>query len=335
MRRGVFFIYGWVLLMVCLFSRPVPTTASENLEQKRVVYGGSSWLGHYPVWVGIKNGIFQKKGLEVQFQQFYASSGRMGSLVAGDLDFASTGSISAIALMAAGVKRFSIIGTQDSYATVEGIIAREGISSVKALKGKKLAVTFASSAHVLVLDILKAEGLDPKQDIHLINLKVSEMPAAFKSGEVDACAAWTPVFNRLLAMDEARLLLDDTRFSLFRQFGLGPGPDVLVVRNGFARKCPHTTRAFIEGYFQSVSELKDQPEACARILTELTRLDLKDQINVLRDITWYPLDVQRKLMVNPGSFVKGLQKLADFLFENGQIDRSPPVRKWIDPNLSP
>ena len=335
MRKSTFFRMGWVFLVICLLCVPVSTTASERLEQKSVVYGGSSWIGHYPVWVGIKNGIFEKKGLQVKFQQFYASSGRMGSLVAGDLDFASTGSISAIALMAAGVKRFSIIGTQDSYATVEGIIAKEGITSVKALKGKKLAVTFASSAHVLVLDILKAAGLDPKQDIHLINLKVSEMPAAFKSGEVDACAAWTPVFNRLLAMEGAHLLLDDTRFSLFREFGLGPGPDVLVVRNGFAKKCPNTTRAFLEGYFQSVSELKDQPKTCARILTELTQLDLKDQINVLKDITWYPLDGQRRLMVNPGSFVVGLQKLADFLSENGQIDRSPHVRKWIDPNLLP
>jgi len=52
----------------------------------------------------------------------------------------------------------SFIGTQDSYATVEGIIAREGIPSVKALKGKKLAVTFASSAHVLVLDVFKNEA---------------------------------------------------------------------------------------------------------------------------------------------------------------------------------
>ncbi|MCF8146519.1 MAG: ABC transporter substrate-binding protein [Deltaproteobacteria bacterium] len=326
---------GWVFMVVCVLCRPVPVTAGQRLEQKNVVYGGSSWLGHYPVWVGIKNGVFQQKGLEVQFQQFHASSGRMGSLVGDHLDFASTGSISAIALMAAGVKRFSIIGTQDSYATVEGIIAREGIPSVKALKGKKLAVTFASSAHVLVLDVLKTEGLDPKRDIHLINLKVSEMPAAFKSGEVDACAAWTPVFNRLLAMKRAHLLLNDTQFSLFKEFGLGPGPDVLVVRNAFARKCPNTTRAFIEGYFQSVSELKDQPEACARVLTGLTRLDLKDQVNVLKDITWYPLDAQSRLMVNPGSFVAGLQKLADFLFEKGQIDRSPRVRKWIDPNLLP
>ncbi len=327
--------FGLVLFIGGILLLPVKTMADEGLERKGVVYGGSSWLGHYPVWVGIKKGIFKEKGLEVTFQQFYASSGRMGSLVAGDLDFASTGSISAIALMAAGVKRFSLIGTQDSYATVEGIIAAQDIKRIKDLKGKKLAVSFASSAHVLVLDVLKEAGIDPKRDIHLINLKVSEMPAAFKSGEVDACAAWTPVFNRLLAMKGAHLLLDDTQFSLFKAFGLGPGPDVLVVRNGFSKDYPKTTKAFLEGYFESVSLLKNNPETCARMLIELTKLDLKKQMEVLKDITWYPLNQQKKLMVDPGSFVTGLQRLADFLYENGQIDRSPPVRKWVNTDLLP
>ncbi|MBW1779759.1 MAG: aliphatic sulfonate ABC transporter substrate-binding protein [Deltaproteobacteria bacterium] len=338
-KRSFHEIKPWAIIGLALliggFWLPSPAAASGKLERVTVVYGGSSWLGHYPVWVGIKKGIFQEKGLGVLFQQFYASSGRMGSLIAGDLDFASTGSISAIALMAAGVKRFYAIGTQDSYATVEGIIATKGITSIGDLKGKKLAVTFASSAHVLVLDILKQEGLDPKQDIRLINLKVSEMPAAFKSGEVDACAAWTPVFNRLLAMEGAHLLLNDTRFSLFKEFGLGPGPDVLVVRKAFSEKYPNTTQAFIKGYFQSVSLLKNQPEACAKVLTELTQLDLKEQIKVLKDITWYPLDMQRKLMLQPGSFVAGLQRLADFLYANGQIDRSPRVKDWIHGDLLP
>ncbi len=333
-RRGAILI-GFIFFAWGLLFAPLKAPAFEKPEVERVAYGGSSWLGHYPVWVGIKKGIFQGKGLKVQFRQFYASSGRMGSLVAGDLDFASTGSISAIALMAAGVKRFSIVGTQDSYATVEGIIAKSGITTVKDLKGKKLAVSFASSAHVLVLDLLKKARIDPKRDIHLINLKVSEMPAAFKSGEVDACAAWTPVFNKLLSMKDAHLLVDDTEFSLFKEFGLGPGPDVLVVRDGFSKEYPNTARAFLEGYFESVSLLKNDPESCARLLIELTKLDFPKQMEVLKDITWYPLDEQRKLMVDPGSFVAGLQKLADFLSENRQIDRSPAVREWVNTGLLP
>jgi hypothetical protein len=48
--------------------------------------------------------------------------------MAGDLDFASTGFLSAIALMTAGVKSFFAIATQDSYATVEGILGSYPLS---------------------------------------------------------------------------------------------------------------------------------------------------------------------------------------------------------------
>jgi len=304
--------------------------ATDKPEKITVVYGGSSWLGHYPAWVGMEKGTFKKRGLGVLFQRFYASSGRMGALVAGDLDFASTGSISGIALMASGIKTFYAFGTQDSYATVEGIVAKEEIKSIKDLKGKKLAVTFASSAHVLALDILEQNGLEPVKDVMLINLKVSEMPAAFKTGEVDACALWTPMFNKLLRMKGAHLLLDDTQFSLFKKYGLGPGPDLLVVRKEFIEKYPNTTKAFLEGYFEAVELLKNSPKECAEVLVKLTNLTMEEQMGVLKDIQWYGFAKQRELMDKPGSFVEGMQKLADFLVKHKQIDKAPAVKEWVN-----
>src|SRR5690348_4286968 len=119
----------------------LPVGAAEGkLEVSKVSYGGSSWLGHYPVWVGIKKGIFEKKGLTVTWQPFGSSSARMSALMAGELDFAGTGSISALALMASGATAFYLVGTPDSYATVEGIIAGPAIKTVQDLKGKKLGV---------------------------------------------------------------------------------------------------------------------------------------------------------------------------------------------------
>jgi taurine transport system substrate-binding protein len=309
--------------------------AEEKPEKVTVIYGGSSWLGHYPAWVGIEKGLFKKYELGVLFQNFYASSGRMGSLVAGDLDVASTGSISAIALMASGNKGFMAFGTQDSYATVEGIIAKEKIDTVKDLRGKRIAAPFASSAHVLVLDMLAQNGLDPDKDLTLINLKVNEMPAAMGSGEIDACAAWTPHFNKLLNMPGNHLLVNDTEFSLFKKYKLGPGPDLLVVRKEFADKYPNTCKAFVKGYFEAVAMLINQPEECAKVLVKLTNLSMEDQMAVLKDITWIKGDEQKALMVQPGGFVTGMQQLADFLVKHQQIDEAPRVKAWIAEEMVP
>ena len=327
---------GCTLAAVLIFIVGVLTVhADEKPEKITVIYGGSSWLGHYPAWVGIEKGLFKKYDLGVLFQNFYASSGRMGSLVAGDLDIASTGSISAIALMASGNKGFMAFGTQDSYATVEGIIAKDTIKSIKDLKGKRIAAPFASSAHVLVLDILEQNGLDPDKDLTLINLKVNEMPAAMGSGEIDACSAWTPHFNKLLNMPGNHLLVNDTQFSLFKKYKLGPGPDLLVVRKEFAEKYPNTCKAFVKGYFEAVDMLINQPEECAKVLVKLTNLSMEDQMSVLKDITWIKGSEQKALMVQPGDFVTGMQQLADFLVKHEQIDEAPKVKQWIAAEMVP
>jgi taurine transport system substrate-binding protein len=324
---------GAIAFMLAVLVLNINAVALAEPEKTTVVYGGSSWLGHYPAYVGIQKGTFKNRGLDVIFQQFYTSSSRMGSLISGDIDFASTGSISALALMATGLKSFYVFATQDSYATVEGIITKQEIKSVRDLKGKKLAVTFASSAHVLVLDILEQNGLKPREDLILINLKVSEMPAAFKSGEVDACALWTPMFNKLLRMKGARLLLNDREFSLFKKYGLGPGPDLLVVRKEFVKKYPQSTKAFLDGYFEAVDFLKHSPVQSAEVLMKLTQLTMEEQKAVLKDIAWYGLEKQRELMDKPGSFVKGLQNLADFLVRHKQIDKAPQVKNWVNTKI--
>lgn len=294
-----------------------------------VVYGGSSWLGHYPVMVGIEKGFFKEEGVRVVFQSFSTSSGRMGSLASGQLDFASTGSISALALMASGNKNFYVLGTQDSYATVEGIIARKGINSIKDLRGKKLAVTFASSAHVLVYDILEQHGIKANNDVRLINMSLNDMVSAFRSGEIDAAAAWTPGFEKLLALPDAHLLVNDESFSLWKEYQLGPGPDMLVVRKDFLEKKPVLTEKFLKGYFRSIEFLKSNPDESAEIIKEYTKLDLEEQKKTLQAITWYGLNEQKKFMVDPGTFVSGLGMLSDFLVEHELLDSKPNVTEYV------
>ncbi|MBS9721451.1 aliphatic sulfonate ABC transporter substrate-binding protein [Tianweitania sp. BSSL-BM11] len=311
-----------------------PAVAAE-VEVSKVSYGGSPWLSHYPVWVGIKKGLFAQHGLEVQWQSFSTGSARMSSLAIGEIDFGGTGSISAIALMASGAKAFYVIAAPDSYATVEGIITTPDINSVADLKGKKLGVPFATSSHVLALDVLEQAGLDPNKDVTLINLPSSDAPSALMAKQVDAVTTWTPAFNSLKAQPNTKVLLDAREFSLYKQFKLGPGPDLLVVNQSFADKNPKSTTAFLQGYFEASQFIKDNPDEAAKILMELTQLPMDEQSNVLKDIEWIGLADQQKMLSPDGTFTKGLQSLADFLVRHKQIDTAPRIDQWVKAELLP
>ena len=164
-------------------------------------YGGSAWLG--PAWLAIQAGYFKAEGLDVGWESFGTTSARVSTLLSGNIDMAVTAA-PALAVMARGSKHFAIIGVPENFGRVEGLIVRDGVKTVD-LKGKKVGVTFASSAHLLVLNLLDQAGLKADKDVTVLNVPAPEMPAAFQSGQIDA-AAWTPQFNAISAMPGARVL---------------------------------------------------------------------------------------------------------------------------------
>ncbi|WP_028355149.1 ABC transporter substrate-binding protein [Bordetella petrii] len=300
-------------------------------DAQAVRYGGSAWLGHYPAWLAIKAGYFKEQGLEVGWESFGTTSARVSALLSGNIDMAVTAAPAALAVMSRGSRHFAIIGVPENFGRVEGLIVRKGVQQMADLKGKKIGVTFASSAHLLVLNLLDQAGLQPDRDVTVLNVPAPEMPAAFQSGQIDAAAAWTPQFNAIKAMPGVKVLADDTGFALYKAYGVTPGPDVLVARRAFLKEHPEAVRRFLKAYFRANEQLKSQPDSAVPALVELTKLTPAEQLEMVKGADWYSAAEQSQLLGAGSKYIDGLQKLAEMMVQYGQIDKAPPVREWIDP----
>ncbi len=332
-------IFATLLAFMLIAGVLVGCEAEEAEEaptaEPTVIYGGAAWLGHYPAIVGMEAGIFEDLGIRVSFQEFGTSAGRMGALAAGQIDVCSTGSIGALGLMAADHRDFYAIGTQDSYATLEGIVAPTDIETVEDLAGKQIAVTFASSAHNLVIDILDQHGLDHDEDVELINMSVYDMITAMEADEVDAAVAWTPAFEQLRDMEGNHVLAHASDFTFFEEYGVGPGPDLLVASKKFVDEQPEVAEKFFQGFFEAIQFIEENPDEAAEYLTVLTGLDHETQVETLEAITWYSLEDQYEFMVEPGTFVEGMNMLAEFMVEHGIEDRPVNVEEWVNVDALP
>lgn len=310
------------------------TSVSSLVKAATVVtYGGSTWLGHYSAYVAMKTGMLSKLGIDCRWQSFSTSSARMGAVMAGNVDIAVTGVVSALALMANGAKQFELISTPNNFGKAEGLLVHDDVKSIKDLKGKKIGVTYASSSHVLLLDVLKQAQMDPVRDVSIINLPATELLAAYRGNQIDAAVAWTPTFDRIKALPNTKLLLDDSSFSLFKTYQITPGPDVLLVRRAFASAHSDVPKNFLRGVSQANEMMTNSPEDAARILVELTGLPLSEQLAIVKQTQWYTLDQQRALFVQkggqPASFVEGMQKLSEMLVALKEIDQAPKVQDWV------
>lgn len=303
----------------------LPLPAWANTQAVR--YGGSAWLGHYPAYLAMTEGLLSKEGIEQSWESFGTSSARMTAVMSGGVDIACTGIVSALALMARGARQFSIIAIPETFGRVEGLIGRENVKSLDDLKGKKVGVTFASSAHLLVLDIMNQQGLTD-DDVTVLNVPAPELPAAMQSGQIDVAAAWTPQFDHILRQPGATLLADDTAFSLYESHQVTPGPDVLIVRRAFAGQNPDAVKAYLRAYFQACEYLRDEPDAAAEKLLSLTNIDIEDQLAAVKGADWFDAAQQDGLLNGP--FIDGLQELAEMLVRYKQIDKAPAVKEWVD-----
>ncbi|MBJ6134003.1 aliphatic sulfonate ABC transporter substrate-binding protein [Ochrobactrum sp. Q0168] len=134
-----------------------------------------------------------EKGIKVEWAgPFPAAAPAFEALNAGSIDITAGSSTSAIAALAANIP-LTIFGYQKMSPGSEGIVAKKdaGITSIKDLAGKKVAVNRGGTGEYLLMQGLETNGVDPKS-VERVYLSPSDSGPSFVQGHVDAWATWDP-----------------------------------------------------------------------------------------------------------------------------------------------
>jgi NitT/TauT family transport system substrate-binding protein len=157
---------------------------AQTLEKMRLGYSGTG-LNNYVLEMGRRAGIFRKNGLDLEV--VYVNSGSLlnQALIAGTFDVSfSQGSEAMLAkLRGADMRITAVIANRFNHV----YLTAPGITSIKQLKGKKVAVSrFGSGSHFQSNLALKDGGLDPDKDVTILQIgNSSARMAAILSGTVD------------------------------------------------------------------------------------------------------------------------------------------------------
>src|SRR5258706_13842962 len=157
--------------------------------------GGSAWTA-LPDRVAMERGFFEKEGLKPRYIQFQGTNLMLNALLSNELDYVTIMPfIAGAATRGLPVKIVAATVKSSGYA----IISRPDIDSVKALKGKRLAInTFGSSAVFAIYQLLSRNGLDPNKDVPRMSIAGSPDArfAALLGGSGDATAVNRPLGYR-------------------------------------------------------------------------------------------------------------------------------------------
>ena len=153
--------------------------------------GGTAWTA-LPDRIAMERGFFDKESLRVRYIQFQGTNLMLSALLANELDYVTIlPFIAGAATRGLPVKIVAATAKASGYA----IVSRPDIDSVKALKGKRIAInTFGSSADFAIYQLLARNGLDPNKDVTLQAIAGSPDArfAALLGGSVDATVVSSP-----------------------------------------------------------------------------------------------------------------------------------------------
>ena len=227
-------------------------TSSVAMASDKVTFQ-LDWLpgaDSVPVYVGLQEGFFEAEDLEVTISGGRGSTDAITKLATGSSDI---GNADIGALMAAkGQDNVPVVAvlpyfTQAPHAffTLKG----SGISSIKDLKGKKIATSPFSSSNGFLPIVLKEHNLT-EGDIKLTKTDPGTLGPLMITGKMDAVIAWTTNSERFKA--QAASAGKEIVSMPWSSEGLSLYSFSLLASEKFLKERPEVAKRFVKAFKKSI-----------------------------------------------------------------------------------
>ncbi|WP_430459702.1 ABC transporter substrate-binding protein [Thalassolituus sp. LLYu03] len=291
--------------------------------------GYSDWPGWVAWEIAIEKKMFEKVGVEVQFEWFdYVAS--MDAFAANKLDAVAMTNGDALVTGSTGAQNVMIL-INDYSAGNDMIVGAPGINSIKDLKGKKVGVEVGFVDHLLLLNALGKNGMT-EADVELVNVPTNETPQVLASGQVDAVGAWQPSSGQALQLVPGSKRI----YSSADEPGLIY--DVLAVSPSSLSAHKEEWKKVLKAWYMAVDYLNDPKtrEEAISIMAARVGLSAEEYKGFIDGTKILTLKEAKPFMKKAAGFksLYGSTEIADqFNVDNKVYTDKQPVASYIDPSL--
>lgn len=185
--------FGLVLGIVTLASGSALAASESDAAppiKLRIAYP-SGMNGQIPV-VMEKAGIAKKHGIDPEYIFFQYGPPMMEALASGHVDAIITSLMPVATFVSRQPNAAVIVAGLGSSSYSLMVPKNSPVKDIKALRGKRIAVSFNSDSHLDLMRTLKAAGLDSKQDVKLLNVQPNELVLTLNEGFAEAIVIRQP-----------------------------------------------------------------------------------------------------------------------------------------------
>ncbi len=240
------------------------------------------------------------------------------ALLAGSLDMCGTTLVTAIMAAANGEPVKIVCGLCNKCSAV--VVGKDsGIETEADLKGKKIAYVPGTMHHILLLDILNRNGLDPNKDVTLMRIDFFDMGQALADGTIDAFCSGEPYPSQAVLNGSGKIL----EYPYFKE-GIGAINAVMITTEDKLQKNPDMIKAAVDAHIKATDMLMNDTDAWIEKSVDFgnDKATLDYAVNNME--LFYKIDDE---------FIEHTKNLADKMYELGLIEKVPDIEQMFNISL--
>lgn len=243
---------------------------AADIEQETIRVSVIPTMDVAPLHLAVKDGLFEREGLNVQIVDAKSGQDGLTKLTAGDVDISYGGYVPFFVAQNTGAADLKFVADASSANPNTVVIAAmpdSDVRSVRDLGGKRIAINGVNGvSDTLTKSTMKTNGID-FNDVEWVTLGFPEMAGALASGEVDAAFLTEPFITQASKSTGIIPIADTAK---------GPTLDLPIGGYGslstFTEANPNTIAAF-QRVMQRATLIADDRSKIEPILVESSKLD--------------------------------------------------------------
>jgi len=260
---------------------------------------------------------------EIEWKIFDSGGVLNEAIAAGSVDIGLAGS-SPVARGLSTPLEYQVPWIHDVIGKAEALVARDGITDLEGLRGKKIATPLASTSHYSLLAALEDAGI-AQGDVEIVDAEPPDIAAAWERGDIDAAYVWNPVLAELVA-DGGTTLVDSEQLANEGKTTY----DLGVVTNEFADQYPDAVKTWVEQQDRAVKLYRDDPDAAAAAVAAELNLEPAAALAQMKDLIFLDASEQVAPDALGGGLGSALAATAKFNQELAQIPSTQDDRFYSD-----
>lgn len=292
-------------------------------QQRELRFAHQSML--VPLRLVMESGEVEKAtGYKIHWHYFAGGGDVIRAMASGDVVMGEAGS-SAVAAAASQGQDIRLFWISADIGDAEMLVAREGshIASLKDLVGRKVATPFFSTAHYQLMAAMKMEGVDARS-VSVVNMRQSDIAAAWDRGDIDATFIWNPVLARVRGT--GRVIAASG--SIGRRGA--PTFEGIIVNARWAAAHEDFMVAFVKALHRANEEYRAGGKSWAvdsaqtKAMARWTKADPRDVVASMALYTFPTLEEQLSPAWLGGGAARAMAATAIFLKEQGRVEEVKP-----------